>query len=78
MALATWQWRTADSAKRAAQTAEQLAKGTADSLVINVAQGLRHVEGMRAESVRKILETAKGTFDKLAAASGAPARSRGG
>jgi tetratricopeptide (TPR) repeat protein len=69
VALATWQWRTADSAKRAAQTAEQLAKGTADSLVINVAQGLRHVEGMRAESVRKILETAKGTFDKLAAAS---------
>jgi tetratricopeptide (TPR) repeat protein len=69
VALATWQWRTADSAKRAAQTAEQLAKGTADSLVINVAQGLRQVEGMRAESVRKILETAKGTFDKLAAAS---------
>ena len=68
VALATWQWRTTDSAKRAAQTAERLAKGTADGLVVNVAQGLRHVEGMRAESVRKMLETAKGAFDKLAAA----------
>jgi tetratricopeptide (TPR) repeat protein len=80
--LAAWQWKAADDAgalavaqKKEAEAQRDsatrsfiLAKGTADSLVINIVQGLRHVEGMRAESVRRILETAKATFDQLAAA----------
>jgi tetratricopeptide (TPR) repeat protein len=43
----------------------QLAQKTADSLVIDIAQGLRNVQGMRAGTVRKILETAKTTFEQL-------------
>jgi tetratricopeptide (TPR) repeat protein len=46
----------------------RLAQRTAESIVFDIAQGLRDVEGMRAEAVRKILETAKATFDQLAAA----------
>src|SRR6266478_6304573 len=45
----------------------KLAQRTADSLVIDIARGLRNVQGMSAESVRKILETAKATFEQLAA-----------
>ena len=45
----------------------KLAQKTAESLVFDIAQGLRDVQGMRAESVRKILETAKATFEQLAA-----------
>jgi tetratricopeptide (TPR) repeat protein len=45
-----------------------LAGRTAYSVVIEIARGLRNVEGMRAETVRRILDTAKGTFDQLAAA----------
>src|ERR1700724_2105478 len=45
----------------------QLAQKTAESLVFDIAQGLRDVQGMSAETVRKILETARGTFEQLAA-----------
>ena len=45
-----------------------LAKGAADSLVVDIAQGLRNVEGMRSETVAKILGTARSTIDKLAEA----------
>ena len=45
----------------------RIAKKTAESLVFNIAQELRNVEGMRAESVRKILDTARKTFEQLAA-----------
>jgi len=44
-----------------------LAQETAESLVFDIARGLRNVEGMRAETVRKILETARATFEQLAA-----------
>jgi tetratricopeptide (TPR) repeat protein len=47
----------------------KLAQQTAESLVFDIARGLRDVEGMRAESVRKILSTAAATFDLLAASS---------
>jgi tetratricopeptide (TPR) repeat protein len=43
----------------------QLAHKTAESLVFDIAQGLREVQGMSLETVRKILETAKGTFEQL-------------
>jgi tetratricopeptide (TPR) repeat protein len=45
----------------------RLAQQTADRLVFDIAQGLRNVQGMRAETVRRILETARGTFEQLAA-----------
>ncbi len=45
----------------------KLAQKTAESLVFDIAQGLRDVQGMRAETVRKILETARATFEQLAA-----------
>jgi tetratricopeptide (TPR) repeat protein len=44
----------------------KLAQKTADSLVIDIARGLRSVQGMSAETVRKILETARATFEQLA------------
>ena len=45
----------------------QLAHNTAESLVFDIAQGLRNVQGMSAQSVRKILDTAKDTFEQLTA-----------
>jgi tetratricopeptide (TPR) repeat protein len=45
----------------------KLAQKTAENLVFDIAQGLRNVQGMSAETVRKILETAKATFEQLAA-----------
>ncbi len=46
----------------------KLAQKTADSLVIDIARGLQYVQGMSAETVRKVLETARATFEQLAAA----------
>ena len=46
----------------------KLAQKTAESLVFDIARGLRDVQGMSAESVRKILETARSTFEQLATA----------
>jgi tetratricopeptide (TPR) repeat protein len=43
----------------------KLAQKTADSLVTDIAQGLRNVQGLSAETVRKILETARATFEQL-------------
>src|SRR5262249_10561350 len=44
-----------------------IAKRTAERVVFDIAQGLRNVQGLRAEAVRKILETAQAAFDQLAA-----------
>src|SRR5262249_47896483 len=44
----------------------RLAQETAESLVFDIAQGLRNVQGMSAETVRKVLETARATFEQLA------------
>ena len=55
-------------AKREAARSEEsslLARQAADSLVIDIAQGLRNVEGMPTTSVKRILETAKGVVDRL-------------
>src|SRR3954452_14782538 len=43
----------------------KLAQKTAESLVVDVAPGLRDVQGMSTASVRKILETARSTFETL-------------
>ena len=42
------------------------AKDTVDGLIFNIAQGLRNVEGMRVESIDKILGQVRSTVDKLA------------
>ena len=42
------------------------AKDTVDSLIFNIAQGLRNVEGMRIESIDKILGQVRSTVDRLA------------
>src|SRR5262245_59105240 len=44
----------------------QLAQQAAESLVIDIASGMRNVQGMGAETVRKILDTARATFEQLA------------
>src|SRR5262249_6057480 len=43
----------------------KLAQKTAEGLVFDIAQGLRNVQGMSAGTVRKILATAKATFEQL-------------
>jgi tetratricopeptide (TPR) repeat protein len=69
---ASWQWFEADQAKRAAvaerDRAERnlaLARRAANDLVFKIAQGLRHVQGMRVESVQQILETAQDVMDEM-------------
>lgn len=42
-----------------------LAKNAANDLLVNVAQGLRGVEGMRASAVADILETSRRTLERL-------------
>ena len=43
----------------------KLAQKIAESLVFDIAQKLRDMEGVSAETLRKILETAKATFEQL-------------
>lgn len=64
--VAEEQRRVADQRRQEAERNFALAKTAADSLVFDIAQGLRDVEGVRAETVTKILGTARGTFNKLA------------
>ena len=66
--LAYWQRGIAVEERDSATRNFKLAQQTAESLVFDIAQGLRDVQGMSAESVRKILGTAKATFEQLAAA----------
>jgi class 3 adenylate cyclase/tetratricopeptide (TPR) repeat protein len=58
-------------ARREATRAEesfQVARQAADSLVVEIAQGLRGVEGMPTASVRRILESARTVVERLASA----------
>ena len=58
-------------AKREATRAEEsyrIARDAADSLVVDIAEGLRAVEGMPTASVRRILDTARGVVERLVAA----------
>ena len=64
--LAYWQRGIAVKERDRATRNFKLAQHTAESLVFDIAQGLRHVQGMNVESVRKILETSKATFEQLA------------
>src|SRR5262245_23741812 len=46
----------------------RLAQRSAESMVVDIARGLRNAQGMSAMTVRKILDTARATFEQLAAA----------
>jgi tetratricopeptide (TPR) repeat protein len=65
--LAYWQRGIAVTERDKATRSFKLAQGTAESLVIEIAQGLRNIEGMSADVGRKVLETARTTFEQLAA-----------
>jgi tetratricopeptide (TPR) repeat protein len=80
--VAAWQWKSAVAAERAA--IEQrliaqdqrdhanynfaIARQAADSVVTELAQNLRNVQGMRVESVRRILDAARTLMDQIARA----------
>src|SRR5688572_15361087 len=75
IALAGWQWWEATEQRQVAQSQRDLAvrnfgiaKTAADHVVFRIAQDLRHVQGMRVESVRRILDAAQSMIDELARA----------
>src|SRR5262249_24000092 len=63
--LAYWQRGVAVAERDKATRNFSLARQTAESLVFDIAQGLREVQGMSAESIRAILETSRKTFEQL-------------
>jgi tetratricopeptide (TPR) repeat protein len=54
--------------RKAAERNFLAAKKTADSLVLNIAKGMRDAEGMRVDLVRKILDRAEEAYTQLASA----------
>lgn len=73
-ALAGWQWSAALKSEREAiaqaTRAERnfaAAKDTVDSVVIDLAQGLQDVAGLRLETIRRILERTEDAVGKLTA-----------
>ena len=80
--LAGWQWKSALDAERTAIEQGQIAKTqrdraernfaiakqAADDVVIQLAHNLRDVQGMRVDSVRKILDAARTLMDQIAQA----------
>lgn len=61
--VAIWQ-------REVARTNFEAARGTADAVVNDLALGLRDVEGMRAETVRQILDRAADAYRKLSDSTG--------
>ena len=73
LGLAAWAWRERGIAidqKSLAQRNFDAAKSTIDFVVLDIAQGLKDVEGMRAETVRRILGRAEKAVDTLASETG--------
>jgi tetratricopeptide (TPR) repeat protein len=71
LGLAAWAWRERGIAiveKELAQRNFDAAKSTVDSVVTDIAQGLRDVQGMRVDTVRRILGHAENAVNELAAA----------
>ena len=78
--LAYWQRGVAVEQRRIAQRYEaqvkeqidyttrnfKVAQKTAESLVLEITHALRNVQGMSPETVRKILEATRATFEQLA------------
>jgi tetratricopeptide (TPR) repeat protein len=71
--LATWQWRETTVSRRVA-VAEAVraernfgaAKTTVDSVIVDLVEGLKDVEGLRAEAARRILSRAEAAVGQLA------------
>ncbi len=71
--LAVWaeiNRREAVAQREVAERNFAIAKQGANSLIFDIAQALRHQEGMQTETVRKILGTAEEVIEKLADRSG--------
>jgi len=69
LALTVWAWRErgiAVTQKELAQRNFNAAKSTVDSVVTDIAQGLREVQGMRVDTVRRILSRAETAVNELA------------
>jgi tetratricopeptide (TPR) repeat protein len=80
--MAGWQWKSALDAERAAIEQRQIAqdqrdhaeynfaiaKQAADDVVFQLAQNLRNLQGMRVETVRRILDAARTLMDRIAQA----------
>src|SRR5262245_57305065 len=66
--IAVEQQRIATAERDKATENFQIATQTAESMVSDIARRLRNVQGLSAETVRRILETAKSAYDRLAAA----------
>ena len=73
LALAVWAWRErgiAITQRELAQRNFDAAKSTVDSVVTDIAQGLREVQGMRVDTVRRILGRAEAALNELASNTG--------
>jgi tetratricopeptide (TPR) repeat protein len=80
--MAGWQWKSALDAEQVAIEERHIAqdqrdhaeynftiaKQAADDVVFQLAQNLRNVEGMRVETVRRILDAARTLMDRIARA----------
>jgi tetratricopeptide (TPR) repeat protein len=64
--VATEQKEVAQTQRDRAEHNFGIAKDAADHVVFDIAQSLRHVQGMRVESVRRILAAAQAMMDQLA------------
>jgi tetratricopeptide (TPR) repeat protein len=74
---AVWEWIQAEhgrsEAAEARNTAESrlgLARGSAEDLVKLIATDLRSVDGIKIQTLERLLQTAKSSFDKLSSAVG--------
>jgi predicted negative regulator of RcsB-dependent stress response len=68
--LAYWQRGVAVAEQARAERNFNAAKSTIDSVVFDLAQGLRNVEGMQVETVRRILGRAEAAVGQLASRTG--------
>jgi tetratricopeptide (TPR) repeat protein len=75
--VAVWQWVEAEHGKKEAASARvvaenrlQLARRSAENLVKLIATDLRNIQGIKVETLERLLGTAKEAFDELASAVG--------
>jgi tetratricopeptide (TPR) repeat protein len=71
--VSTWQWRETTVSRRVAVTEAAradrnftAAKSTIDTVIFDIAHGLQDIDGMRVETVRRILERAEVAVGRLA------------
>jgi tetratricopeptide (TPR) repeat protein len=63
---AEWQRGIAEKERARAERNYAAARATVNSLIRDVARGMRNVEGLRGETIARVLDTVKGTTDQLA------------